>query len=334
LCHLAGMVSRLGAPAGRESTVERTIARIASRAHGVVTRQQLLTAGVSDDEIRWRLRMGSLHRQHRGVYRVGHVAPSLQARYLAAVLACGADALLSGRAAGHLLGLVKGSAPGPEVTAPTRRRVPGVRTRRSRRIEVIERMRWSGIPVTTPAQTLVDLAAVLDEEDLARACHEAGVRHRTTPRQVAAILARHPSAAGARKLRGVMEGEVQVTLSGLERRFLELLREGALPLPRTNKVAGARRVDCIWEDPRLIIELDSYRYHHSRHAWEQDRRREREARARRYEFRRYTHDDVFRDPTLMLRGARGAPRRKRADLTPNDGAHEALMPQPGATGRV
>ena len=93
---------------------------------------------------------------------------------------------------------------------------------------------------------------------------------------------------------------MHVTLSALERRFLALMRENRLVLPRTNRVAGARRVDCRWPELRLTVELDGYRYHHSRHAWERDRRREREARARGDEFRRYTYGDVFDDPRLML----------------------------------
>ena len=105
---------------------------------------------------------------------------------------------------------------------------------------------------------------------------------------------------GAAKLRAVLSGDVQVTLSELERRFLELLREAGLPLPKTNKRAHGRRVDCRWPDRRLTVELDSYRYHRSRHAWEQDRRREREARARGDEFRRYTYGDVLESPRLML----------------------------------
>jgi very-short-patch-repair endonuclease len=283
---------------------DQILARLARRAHGVVTRRQLLDAGVTDEEIEGRLRTGSLHRQHPGVYRVGHEAPSLEARYLAAVLSCGDDALLSGRSAAFLLGLIRGTPPPPEVTASTDRRVRGVKNRRSRRFDAITRMEWKGIPVTSVAQTLVDLAAVLSEGELARACHEAGVRHRTTPRQVQAALDRYPRVPGAAKLRRVIGAGVPVTLSELERRFLRVLREAGLPLPHTNRPVAARRVDCIWEDRRLIVELDSYRFHSSRHAWEQDRRREREARARGYEFRRYTYGDVFELPELMLRELR------------------------------
>ena len=114
------------------------------------------------------------------------------------------------------------------------------------------------------------------------------------------MLAKRPKTKGATNLREVLRGDAHVTLSKLERAFLRLLEEADLPLPQTNKRAHGRRVDCRWPDRRLTVELDSYRYHRSRHAWEQDRRREREARARGDEFRRYTYGDVFEHPRLML----------------------------------
>jgi very-short-patch-repair endonuclease len=292
----------------QDATVEEVLARIARSQHGLVTRKQLLDAGVSSDEIRWRLREGSLIRVHRGVYRVGHKAPSIEARYLAAVLACGEGAVLSGQAAGHLWGLIKGTAPPPEVTTPKDRKVKGIRTRRARRGE-IEETTWRGIPITTVPRTLVDLSSLLQLEDLARACHEAGALHRTTPRQVEQVLMGRPNTPGAKQLRRVMHGEVHVTLSALERRFLERLREAGLREPVTNRKAGAKRVDCRWPEHNLTVELDSYRYHSSRHAWEQDRRREREAYARGDDFRRYTYHDVFEDPQRMLAELRDLLRR-------------------------
>jgi len=153
-------------------------------------------------------------------------------------------------------------------------------------------------------RTLVDLAAVLKPDALARACHEAGVLYGTGPSHVEAVLARRRNAPGAPKLRAVLRGEIHVTLSKLEKRFLELLLDNGLPLPRTNRPAGGRRVDCRWPDHGLTVELDSYRTHGSRHAWEQDRRRDREAYARGDEMRRYTHADVFEHPRLMLRELR------------------------------
>jgi hypothetical protein len=239
------------------------------------------------------------------VYSVGHRAPSYDARYLAAVLACGEGAALGGRAAAHVLRLVKGRPPRPEVLTQTLRRIDGIRTRRAPGLQPWEVTHVRGIPVTTVPRTLVDIAGELSTHDLARACHEAGVLHGTTPGQVELVLTRRPNSRGAAKLRSILRGEKHVTLSKLERRFLQLLRKHGLPLPQTNRSAGGRRVDCHWPVHHLIIELDSYRYHSSRHAWELDRRREREARAGGNEFRRYTYGDVFEHPRLMLRELSG-----------------------------
>jgi hypothetical protein len=107
-------------------TTDEVVARLAGRAHGVVTRRELLAAGVSERQVHRRLRRGSLIVVHPGVYRVGHKAGSVDANYMAAVKACGDGALLSGLAAGWLWGLTKGLAPPPEVTAPKQRRIKGV----------------------------------------------------------------------------------------------------------------------------------------------------------------------------------------------------------------
>jgi hypothetical protein len=283
--------------APRSSSVERVLASLATRAHGVVTRRELLAAGVTPDEIRERLVRGALLREYTGVYRVGHQAPSLEARYLAAVRACGDSAALSGKAAAFLYGLIRGSTPRPEVTTRSQRRVPGVTTRRSRVAQTTMHRR---IPIVTVPEVLVDLAAYLSLDDLARACHQADVKYGTTPAQVEAALARRSRAKGARNLCRILHGDQPVSLSRLESRFHELLRENGLPLPATNKRVGRHRVDCRWERPPLTVELDSYRYHRSRYAWEQDRRRERDARARGDDFRRYTWGDVFERPGAML----------------------------------
>jgi very-short-patch-repair endonuclease len=285
--------------AAKSSTVERVIARLASGAHGVVSREELLEADVTRHEIAQRLETGALIVEFRGVYRAGHRAPSVEARYMAAVKACGKEAVLSGLAAAYLFGLVRGTAPPPEVTAPTERCVKGVRTRR-RRIHDRDATVWQKVPVTAVPRTLVDLASLLSLDELARACHEAGTRYRTTPAQIERTLARVPRAKGAAKLRRVLRGEVPVTLSKLERRFLALMREHGLPVPTTNKEAGTKRVDCRWPQHKLTVELDSYTFHNSRHAWEQDRRREREAHARGDQHRRYTYNDVTADPAQML----------------------------------
>ena len=284
------------------ATAERKIAEIASSSHGVVTRAELLGAGLSVHEIRHRVWAGALIREYKGVYRVGHRAPSVEARYLAAVRASGEGAALRGRAAGFLVGILKGSPPLPEVITPTQRRIPGLDTRFSRRIDPRDVTTVRGIPVTTVPRTLVDLAAVLSLHALARACHEAGVRYRTTPRHVEAVLARRPNTPGAANLRRVTGGDVDVLLSKMEKIFPKRLRKAGLPLPVTNRPAGGRRVDCRWpdRDPPLTVELLSYQVHNSRYAWEMDRRREREARKRGDDFRTYDWRDVVEDPRYML----------------------------------
>jgi hypothetical protein len=266
------------------------IARLAWRSHGVVTRERLLDSNVTSAQIRARIRRGSLIVEYPGVYRVGHRAPSIAATYTAAVLACGEGALLMGLAAAHLYGLTQGDAPSPVVKTRIDRCIDGVETHRSR--TQARGTLWLGIPITTVSQTLIDVARSLPFEQLVRACHEADVKYGVT---AASFGRRIP-----RKLRAALEGGIPVTLSALEGGFLDLLAAERLPVPVTNRPRGAYRVDCHWPAHRLTVELDSYRFHRTRHAWEQDRRRERDAHARGDHHRRYTYGDVFDDPRAML----------------------------------
>jgi len=277
------------------------MAWFATRAHGNVTRAELLGAGVSSRMIDARIDKGALIPQYEGVYRVGHAAPSREASFMAATKAGGDGSFISGRPAGHALGLVKGKVPEPQLVSKRQLTLRGLRSTRASRLAPEDTMRWKGIPITSPPRTLVDLAAVLSADALAQACHEAGVRYGTKPRHVEAVLKRKPNAKGAAKLRAIVSGQQRVTLSKLERRFLQRLREAGLPLPQTNVVAGTRRVDCRWPDYRLTVELNSFTFHNSRHSWEGDYQREREARDRDDEFRRFTWADVFERPDHMLR---------------------------------
>jgi putative AbiEi antitoxin of type IV toxin-antitoxin system len=291
------------------------IARIAARQHGIVTRKQLLDADLSVDKVRRRIEQGLLIPQYRGVYRVGHAAPSVDARYMAAVLACGERAMLVGRAAGYLLSIVTGKPPPPEVAAPTERTIDSVHCRR-RRIDPRDRRRLRQIPVASPAYVIVDLAAELAVRELALAAHRAGARHRTTPGQVKAVLARRANATGAAKLREVIGLRVPVSLSKLEAAFIALLRKHGLPLPRTNRHVGAHRVDCHWPEYGLTIELVSYRYHNTRWSWEQDHDRRRQARDRDEEHREYTWYDVVEDPEPTVRELRMLLRKGVESRTP------------------
>jgi len=286
--------------ATKSRTAEAILAELGTRAHGVVDRTELLAADVTPAQITHRIKIGSLIPEFRGVYRVGHAAPSTDAHYLAAVRACGDEAYLCGAAAAHALLLVKGAPPKPEVAARTERKVEGIIPHRWRNIDPRDVTVVRFIPITTVPRTLVDLAAVLAIDALARACHEAGVRYGTTPRQVQAVLERMPNAQGRRKLWHVISGDEKVVLSKLERAFLELLRAHGFPLPETNRVASGRRVDCRWPEYRLTVELDGFRFHNSRHSWEQGFARKREARARGDDFRRFSYDDVMKHPSFVV----------------------------------
>jgi hypothetical protein len=183
---------------------------------------------------------------------------------------------------------------------PTNRTVTGLKTRRTRNLDPRDGTTVKGIPVTTVALTLVQLAAELDDEDLARCCHEAGVKYRTSPRQVEAVLERRPNSPGAGKLRRIASGDTKALLSKLEKGFHQGLVERGLPLPEdTNKDVDGRRVDCRWREQRLTVELNGFRFHNSRHSWQQGQDREREAYAREDAFRRYTYKDVFEDSGRM-----------------------------------
>ena len=130
-----------------------------------------------------------------------------------------------------------------------------------------------GIPITTVPRTLLDLAPRTDPQQLTRMCHEAWVTHRTAPEHVAATIARNPRKPGAATLKRALGADV--LLSELERRFDALLRRHGLPLPRTNIDVAGDKVDCHWPAHGLTVELLSYGYHGSRHAFETDLARRR-----------------------------------------------------------
>jgi hypothetical protein len=265
-----------------------TAARIAARQHGRVSWQQLVDEGVHRHSIQRWLADGRLHRAHHGVYAVGHPGRTLDADYMAAVLACGTGAVVSHRAAAHLLRLLRGAPPPPEVTVPSTagRSRAGIVVHRVRALPQDDTAKLHGIPLTTVPRTLLDLTPQLSPTLLARACHEAWVHHECKPPMIEACVARNPTKKGAAKLRRALAADV--TLSDLEDGFVALLRRYGLELPRTNIDHHGDKVDCHWPDRGLTIELLSYRFHGTRHAFEQD-----VARRRRSNHLAYTYGDVF-----------------------------------------
>jgi predicted transcriptional regulator of viral defense system len=179
-----------------------TMAGIAARQHGRIANAQLIAAGVDRDRIKRWSAGGRLRRVHHGVHAVGHTAPSLHAELIAAVLACGDGAVVSHRSAGHALGVLRAPPSRPEVTVPTTagRGRPGIVVHRVRALDARDTSTLHGIPLTTVPRVLLGLAPHLTAGDLARACHEAWIRHDLAPALVEACVARNPAKKGAANL--------------------------------------------------------------------------------------------------------------------------------------
>lgn len=279
-------------------TLEERVAVVAAGQHGVITRAQLLAAGFTGGAVRSRVRAGRLTVLHRGVYRVGPLeAP--WAREMAAVLAGGAGAVVSHRSAAGLWGLLpepEERRPGsraalvlrrpalPAARAPVdvtvaganRGRRPGIRVHRVEELLPGDRATRDGIPVTAPARTLADLAAVVGAGELERAVAQAEREGLTDREALRAVLARRRARPGSPALRAVLghPGGPAFTRSGAEAGFLALVRRAGLPAPRANVPLGPFEVDFLWSDVRLVVEVDGFRYHGTRAGFEADRRKE------------------------------------------------------------
>jgi very-short-patch-repair endonuclease len=209
---------------------------------------------------------------------VGHTALSPEGRDLAAVLACGPEAVLSHRAAGRRWGLLPFTTR-PEVTAPRSRAGPkGIVVHRTRCLPPEDRAEVDGIPVTSVARTLVDLADVLNERRLAKAVHEAEVLRLFDLRALERAQAAVPGRWGRHRLARVLAGyrdEPAFTRNDAERAFLELCEQHSLPQPRANAPLHGFEVDFFWPDRNIVVELDGAATHLTRKAFEEDRRRDR-----------------------------------------------------------
>jgi very-short-patch-repair endonuclease len=285
---------------------DAVIAELAGRQHGVVTRSQLLAHGIGRGAIDWRVGAKRLHVVHQGVYAVGYRRLTQRGWWMAAVLACGPDAVLSHRAAAVLWGILEGDPARADVTVPCKRRGrAGIRLHRAV-VAADERTVHAGIPVTTVARTLLDLAAVLQLHELRRALERAealGLADRTP---LAALVDRHRGRRGIARLRVAIGDGVRrvVTRSELERRFLSFLEQSGLPRPETNvrlDVAGeSMEVDCVWREQRVIAELDSRAWHLTAEAFERDRERDRRAQAAGWRPIRITARALAEEPSALV----------------------------------
>lgn len=280
------------------------MADLASRQHAVVSRRQLLEVGFSGDEIWHRVRSGRLHPLHLGVYAVGHRLLQRHSRHMAAVLACD-NALLSYASAAALLGLAT-TPSGPVHVTVVRaggHRVRGICVHVTRSLHLSEATSEDGIPCTSPARTLVDLAAVLDRRRLRRALERAVELRILDGRAMDAALGRANGRRGTgvlRELLASLHGEPAPVKNELERLFLELVREAGLPLPVVNAHVGPYEVDFHWPAARLIVETDGRETHDTPHGFEEDRRRDLELSLAGWRVVRISWRQVTREPEAVV----------------------------------
>ena len=250
---------------------------MANRQHGVVSIRQLRgPLGYSARAVTRSVEAGRLHRLHRGVYAVGYTRLTTQGKCLAAVLACGPGALLSHRSAGWLWGITKGSPVPCEVTSPVPRKPrPPIVLHHARGLTAEDRALVEGIPVTSLARTLLDLAATLRFDRLEKAIERGEELRLLDLREIDALLARTVGHPGRGRLRKALElyRDPVFTRSGLERRFLALVEEAGMPRPATGFNELGYELDVYWPDQRFAVELDTYGTHGSHGAFERDRLR-------------------------------------------------------------
>jgi hypothetical protein len=241
-------------------------ARLAARQHGLVTTRQLVACGLDSDAITVRVRRGQLHRIYRGVYAVGHDALTQTASFIAAVLACGAEATLAHHAAAAHLHILEHDGRAPDVIVPrgAGRTIDGIRVHRS---NLDPRDVWTrdGIRVTSPARTILDLAATTGPKALRRMARQAQAEQHVNVRQLLDMLDRYPHHRGAARLRATIADGPAPTRSDHEDLVLDLVDGAGIARPELNaplQLDGRRIVpDMLWRDRKLVIECDSRRWH-------------------------------------------------------------------------
>src|SRR5690606_19085223 len=243
----------------RHSAATEAILGLAATRHGVVTRAQLLAAGVPPDTVSHRIACKLLVPLHRGVYAVG-LPVSAQGRALAALFACGVEAAVSHQTAAGL----RNFAPAECTDSPVHvilsrgdRRRPGIRIHWIRDIRPDEITTVDGIRQTTPARTLLDLAGTVSARDLEKAIIEALGMRLTTPAELGGMVKRHPGHRGTARLRVLLgSAESTITRSKAERTFLALVRKAGIHPPETNAAVAGYEVDAVWRREKLIVEID------------------------------------------------------------------------------
>jgi very-short-patch-repair endonuclease len=256
---------------------------LADLQHGHVHLAQLRAAGIGRGALAHRLGVGTLHLALPGVYLLGRPGADLRGRMMAAALYLKGDGLVSGLAAAQLWGMLdttmclRGGDPVDVlVVGRSARAGRGIRIHRIGSLGRVDVRRRQGIPVTAPARTLLDCAAVLDAMALETVLFAALEHGLARAGEVRDVLGRNPRAKGIAALRELLEAPARPrdTRSGYERRLLSLLRAAELPLPATNVQVAGLLVDAHWPELGLVVEFDGWAYHRTRAQFETDRLRD------------------------------------------------------------
>jgi very-short-patch-repair endonuclease/predicted transcriptional regulator of viral defense system len=304
--HIAGPY----VPFRNEPPRDTVIAELAARQHGVVSLTQLKALGMTASGVRKRAANGRLHRIHRGVYAVGHARLTKQGRWLADVMAYGPRALLSHRSGAGLWNVRADNRARTDVSVPgpSARSRPGIEVHRSMTLTPADATIVDGIPCTTLARTLLDLAEVVSPRSLERAIEQAEVLRLFDLRAVEEVLARANGRRGAAKLRAVLAGleEPALTDTEVEERFLALCRAASLPSPEVNQWLNiddepAIKADFLWRAERVVIETDGWESHGTRQAFERDRRRDERLKLAGYQPLRFTRRRIVSDPSGVMK---------------------------------
>lgn len=306
------------AEAGRETgpgvPLDVQLAQLAASQHGVFSLPQLVAIGLTASGVRKRVAAGRLHRVHHAVYAlVPAPLVSVKGRYVAAVLACGPGAVLSHRSAADLHDLRATSRRNIDVIVPgrTSHRHDGVDVHRSLTLlPGVDVTEIDGIPCTTIARTLLDLAGVVTMPQLERALNQAEAMNVLNLRTLQDQIERNRTTPAAAKLRQALafyEPGQAPTESGLEEDLLTHLRAADLPLPERqvhiplDDGEEPIRADFVWRAQRLVLETDGRQFHATARAFETDRRRDQRLARAGWRVVRVTWRQLRDDPAAVVR---------------------------------
>jgi len=298
-----------GAGAGNVD-VDVALADLAGRQHGRVALWQLAELGLKRSAAARRVAAGRLHKTCHGVYAVGHLCGTAESVYMDAVLGCGPGAVLSHRSAANHLGLRACARARVEVTVSGRRGryLPGIDAHCSRTLCLNDVVMVRGVPCTSVARTLLDLADVVDRRQVERAVEQSERLRIFDGRELHDVLERANGRRGAPVLRAILATyeEPPFTQLELERRFFELCEGAGIERPITQARIDLPDgdtvfADFLWPGARLIVETDGRETHGTRQAFERDRRRDRRLMMLGYRVVRFTWLDIRRRPDEVIR---------------------------------